>query len=194
MIRYGIFLIVFLCSSVYAFSQNKYEREQRVSKDDFPEKAMNDLSKALEGAKKVRFYREIDSAKSSFEAKFKKGRLWYSVEFDTTGALEDIEINIKEIDVPNESWKNITTYLNTNFIRTRIKKIQQQYPASKEESARITLKNAFQNLLLPSIRYEIIVAGKKEKEYEEYEILFDAQGSFIQMRKSLPSNYDHVLY
>lgn len=194
MMKYSIFLIAFLFACVSSFSQDKYEREHRILKKQFPEKALNYISEKLEGAKKIRFYREIDSAKTSFEVKFKKVRLWYSIEFDEQGELEDIEIDIKEIDIPNESWKNINTYLANNFSKTRIKKIQQQYRASQNESTEVTLRNAFQNLLLPSINYEIIIAGKKETGYEEYEVLFDAEGVFRKIRKSLPANYDHVLY
>ncbi|MEL6918345.1 MAG: hypothetical protein AAFO99_11520, partial [Bacteroidota bacterium] len=165
MIRHLFCLVVFYLLSIHCFSQNKYEREQRILRHQFPEKALNYLSKEIEGAKRIRFYKEMDSIKISFEAKFKKERLWYSVEFDKEGELEDVEINIEETDIPKASWENINIYLNNTFIKKRIKKIQQQYPSSREESTALTLKNAFQNLLLPSIRYEIIVSGKKEKVY-----------------------------
>jgi hypothetical protein len=39
-----------------------------------------------------------------------------------------------------------------------------------------------------------MVTGKKENNYEDFEILFDAIGTFKTIRKSLPPNYDHVLY
>ena len=75
-----------------AMAQNKYEREHRILKSQFPEKALGLITDKLVGAKRVRFYKEIDSAKISYEAKFKKDKLRYSVEFDTEGTLEDIEV------------------------------------------------------------------------------------------------------
>ncbi|WP_289645127.1 hypothetical protein [Maribacter aestuarii] len=186
------FILLFCCYSTIA--QNKYEREYRIKKSQFPEEAIILISEKLEGAKRLKFYKETDSAKTSFEAKFKKDRLWYSVEFDESGKLEDIEILVKEVDLPSDTYSAILKYLDKSFSKYRIKKIQQQYPTNEGEELNKTIKNAFQNLILPSINYELIIGGKKNQEYFDYEILFDSQGNFIRIRKSLPPNYDHVLY
>ena len=190
-------LIVFLLVTLPIFNsygQYKYEREYRIKKSQFPAKALSFIEEELKEAKKVRFYRETDSTRISYEAKFKLDRLHYSVEFNQQGNLEDIEILIKEIDIPNESLDLIMDYLEENFKKYRILRIQQQYPVSADEPVQQTIKNAFQNLILPSIRYEIMVAGKKDAGYQDYEILFDADGNFMKIRKSLPANYDHILY
>lgn len=186
--------LVFLFSLFIANSQNKYEREYRIKKSQFPNEAIQLISGKLKDVKRLKFYKETDSAKTSFEAKFKKDRLWYSVEFDESGILEDIEITIKPVDVPSDAYKSIIKYLDKDFSKYRIKKIQQQYLVSEIETLETTIKNAFQNLILPSINYELIIGGKKEKEYFDYEILFNSDGKFISIRKSLPPNYDHVLY
>ncbi|WP_419212852.1 hypothetical protein ACNR9Q_01680 [Maribacter sp. X9] len=189
-----LFIIVFigLCGP-YCNAQNKYEREYRIRKSQFPEKALSLIEDRIAEAKRVKFYKETDSAKISFEAKLKKDRLWYSIEFDRHGVLEDIEILIRPADVPNDTYATIERYLQDNFSRYRIKRLQQQYPA-QTGNLQTTIKNAFQNLILPSNNYELIVAGKKEKNYMDYEILFDADGNFKNIRTSLPPNYDHVLY
>ncbi len=193
--RYSLIcLLVCMISSASAQDKYKYEREYRIKKSQFPEAAHALIQQYLEDARRIRFYRETDSAKVSFEAKFKQGRLHYSVEFNQEGELEDVEILIKEVDIPNESFNKITEYLETGFTKYRIRRIQQQYPVSKDETIQKTLNDAFQNLILPTIRYELIVAGKKENGFEDFEILFDADGGFLQSRKSLPANYDHILY
>jgi signal recognition particle GTPase len=186
-------LILVLCTC-FSFAQNKYEREFRIRKGQFPTTAKNLLDTHVKNVKRLKFYKETDSTKSSYEAKFKKERLWYSMEFDVDGALEDIEITIESLDIPSDVLSNITTYLNKAFSKHRVKKIQQQYLASAEEKLQKTLRNAFQNLLIPSLNYEIIVSGKENRNYLEYEILFDAQGNFINRRKQLPPIFDHVLY
>lgn len=176
-----------------AQAQNKYEREFRIKKSQFPEKALTYIEAKLQEARRIRFYKETDSAKVSYEAKFKKDRLKYSVEFDEDGALEDIEILIEPVDIPDDAFANMKTYLEGTFTKYRIRRLQQQYPVT-EKDAEAVVKDAFQNLMLPYIKYELIVAGKKEQGYEQFEILFDAEGNFKKSRKSLPPNYDHVLY
>lgn len=187
------FLFIILCS-LGSFAQNKYEREYRIRKDQFPPRAKALLDDNVTGVKRLKFYRETDSTKSSYEAKFKKDKLWYSMEFDVFGALEDIEITIQPVDIPSDALSQITEYFDTSFTSHRVKKIQQQYLASPKDNIKTTFRNAFQNLLLPSINYEIIVSGKEDKSYVEYEVLFDADGRFLNKRKRLPPNYDHVLY
>ncbi len=186
-------LLLLLFSGLYGLAQNKYEREHRIKKSQFPEKALTLIAEKLEDARRIRFYREVDSAKVSYEAKFKKDRLRYSVEFSEEGDLEDIEILIKEVDIPEDTFTNIKNYLAKAFTKYRFRRMQQQYPLAGN-TPETTIKNAFQNLMLPSIKYEFIVAGKKEREYLQYEIVFDAEGSFENIRQSLPPNYDHVLY
>ena len=191
--RYNfLFTFIFIVSAVTA--QNKQEREYRILKSQFPEKALAQIQEKLEGVKRLRFYKDIDIKKNSYEAKFKKDRIWYSIEFNEDGVLEDIELLIKPIDIPEDTFLNITSYFETNFTKYRIQKIQQQYVSSSEEAIETTIKNAFQNLLLPTINYEFVIVAKKEKGYQQYEILFDAEGTFKNLRMSLPPNYDHVLY
>ncbi len=188
-----VFTVLLFCANLL-LGQYKYEREHRILKAQFPENALGFIVSKLNGAKRIRFYKEIDSARVSYEAKFKKDRLWYSIEFDQAGELEDIEITINPVDMPNEVFKNINAYLVSYFQKSKIKKIQQQYVATPEVEPGKTLNNAFQNLMLPSINYEIIVAGKKGQNNGQYELLFNAAGDFKSIRESLPPNYDHVLY
>ncbi|MGB5461453.1 MAG: hypothetical protein WBM85_15965 [Eudoraea sp.] len=185
-------LVLFQFSMVN--SQVKVEREHRIKKNQFPETAHEFIQVKLEEAKKIRFYKETDTAKISYEAKFKKDKLYYGIEFDESGKLEDIEISIKEVDVPEDSWSKITKFLNEKFTKFKIRKIQQQYPITSDETAETTLNNAFQNLLIPSLNYELMVRGKIQDAHSDFEILFGAEGEFIKMKESLPANYDHVLY
>lgn len=182
-------LLLLTCQLVHA---QKKERELRIKKVQFPQVAMAKLEPYLKDARRKRFYREFDGEKTSYEAKFKKGRLYYSVEFNSEGLFEDVEFIITEDDIPEDSFEQIDFYLNENFDHHRIKKIQQQYP--KQENEVTTVREAFQNLLTPYLNYEIIIASKGEKGFEEYEVLFDAQGKFLISRKSIPQKYDHVLY
>jgi len=190
-----LLLIVALCLyySQFTQAQYKYEREHRILKSQFPLKAISTIEENVYDYKRIKFYKETDSTKVSYEAKLKKDKLWYSIEFDKNGNLEDIEILIKTKDVPNDTYSKIEDYLNNNFIKYRIRRLQQQYYSNKAPLEE-TFNNAFQNLILPSNNYELVVVGRKDKGYMNYEILFDADGNFKKIRTSLPPNYDHVLY
>lgn len=192
MTRFNSIYCVFFCFSLGVQGQIKYEREHRIRKDQFPKAALNLIETKTKGAKRLKFYQEIDSIRVSYEAKFKKDKLWYSVEFSDLGVLEDIEITIEPVDVANETFKAINNFLKAQFISYKINKIQQQYVFKDDEDK--IFKDAFQNLMLPYVNYEIICSGKKEEGYEDFEILFDSDGNFKSIRKSLPPNYDHVLY
>ena len=168
--KYSLVFFVILLGT-FGNAQNKYEREYRIRKTQFPSVALQLIAEKLEDARRIKFYRETDSAKVSYEVKFKKDRLWYSVEFNEQGTLEDIEILIKEVDIPEETFQKITDYLSRSFTKYRIKRIQQQYPSTNEESLDKTIDNAFQNLILPTINYELVVGGKKKEGYYEYAIL-----------------------
>ncbi|MCX2718249.1 hypothetical protein [Lentiprolixibacter aurantiacus] len=193
--KYSFYLsLLLLLLATAGWSQNKYEREFRIKKSQFPENAHAFLKDELQNAKRIRYYKEVDSSKVSYEVKFKKERLFYSIEFDASGELEDVEILIKEADMPNSSYEAIDGYLKGYFTKYRIRKIQQQYTLAAFGTVSSTLKNAFQNMIDPKINYELIVGGATDASFQDYEILFDSEGNFISMRKSLPANYDHVLY
>ncbi|WP_247656527.1 hypothetical protein [Maribacter sp. MMG018] len=194
MMKYKIVLVSLLFFGGFANAQYKYEREHRIKKSQFPPAALQFINKDLTDVKRLKYYKETDSTKISYEAKLKKDKLWYGMGFDENGVLNDIKIVIKPVDIPSETLERINAYLEKSFSKYKIKKLQQQYPSSDSETLETTIRNAFQNLLLPSINYEYTVKGKKEKGYLDYEILFDAKGNFINLRKTPPPNYDHVLY
>lgn len=193
--KFSLFLfLLFAINSLPMLSQTRPERAHRIKRSQFPAPALEFVTDSLAGIKRLRFYRETDSAGSSFEARFKKARLNYAMEFDKIGTLKEIKFLIKEVDIPADSFAGIKSFLENNFQRYRIRKMLQLYPVRQDETREKSIRNAFQNLLLPSIRYELMVRGKKDDSNKDYEILFGPEGDFISMKTSVPANYDHVLY
>lgn len=188
-----LLLIAFFGGIASAISQAKQEREFKIEENEFPKKAKGIIETYLADSKRIRFYKEIDGDKVSYEVKFKKDKLKYSIEFSEGGNLEDIEFVIKEVDIPSDSFEMITNYLEANHKKNRIKKIQQQY-LNNIGNPKELLRVAFQNLILPEINYEIIVATKDDKGYAEYEITFNSEGKHILSRRLVKQKYDHVLY
>lgn len=191
--KYKIGLLFLCCLPFWVVSQEKREQEFRIDREKFPEAALAQIEGYLTNAKRIRFYQEMDSTKKSYEAKFKKGRLHYSVEFNENGILEDVEFIIKERDIPRDTWDTIMDYLDATYPKFRIKKIQQQHPKADRDSKK-TLHEAFQNLMLPHINYEFVFSAKNENGFQTYEALFNFEGNLINIRKSFPPSYDHVLY
>ena len=187
-------LIFLLFLSIACFAQYELEREHRILESQFPNKALIFVKEKAVSAKRLRYYKEIDSTQKTYSAKFKKDRLYYRMDFDEKGNLKDIGFIVKKIDIPEDSYSNIQLYLTHHIQQSKIKKILQLYSINDNKNPRETLKNTFQNLLLPSNLYKLTVIGKNEGKRQEYNITFDAEGTFKQMSLSLPSNYDHVLY
>ncbi|MEN8789691.1 MAG: hypothetical protein ABF295_09270 [Flavobacteriaceae bacterium] len=177
-----------------SYSQDKYEREHRIKKNQFPTVARNFIDKNIKDYRKIKYYRETDSAEIRYTARFKVDRLRYGVSFNQQGNVHGIEIQIKEVDIPDESLSQILQFLDSTFNNYRMRRIQQLYPVKQGEPVAIILKNAFQNLLIPSLQYKMTIAGKRSKGFKDYEVFFDAEGQFLKLKESLPANYDHVLY
>lgn len=191
-LRYFLFLVLSI-SSFNVLTQEKREQEFRINKGELPENIIPLLSDYLDDVKRLRFYKESDGEKHSYEVKFKKAKLFYSIEFDGKGQLEDVEFIIKENDIPNDALNSIKNYLSKAHGKFRIKKIQQQYPTGNYD-VNTVLGKAFQNLISPEINYEIVIAAKDTKGYSEYEITFNAAGKHLLTRKLIAPKYDHVLF
>ncbi|WP_420401083.1 hypothetical protein [Flagellimonas sp.] len=188
-----VLLAIFLVATLKLSAQGKYEQETRIPKAQFPSNALELVSPYLEDAKRVRFYHEQDSTKRSYEVKFKNRKLHYSIEFNEQGLLEDVEFIIQKGDIPEDSWNNMTNKLTSKFKKFRIKKIQQQYPCKDRDSKEV-MQQAFQNLILSYINYELVFAAKDKQQFKTYEALFNSEGTLLKLRQSFTSNYDHILY
>ena len=194
MMKYSLFFLFAFCCITVVSSQNKYEREHRIRKSQFPEKALAYVQEKLIDARRIRFYKEIDSAQVNYEVKFKKDRLWYGIVFGEKGTLEIIEFIIQPLDVPEDTFEKINNYLKQHFTKHKVKRLQQQYIITPQEDEKTTVKNAFQNLILPTIIYKLTISGKNGNNFEQYKVRFDAEGNLKSIKKSPPPNYDRVLY
>jgi hypothetical protein len=178
--------------STVCFPQH-IEREHRIRKSQFP--TVN-IDLAFNGYKtnNIRYYKEVDSLATTYILKFKMARLNYFLSFDDTGKLKISGFRVNEIDIPEEAFQKIKAYLTDSYEKSRIQRIFQQYPATNPENDESALKNTFQNLILPSIVYKLIVIGKNDKKKNEYYLWFNADGNFIRKRQALPLNHDRILY
>jgi hypothetical protein len=176
--RYSV-ILVFLLISASLFAQEKVEEERRIKKSEVPANARKWLRDAYEGKKKVRWYYEETSGEQSYEAKLKwKGHL-HSVEFNTEGIIEDIEVKLQEADLPETVRRNLEHYFETTYTSHTILKVQRQWIGSSEDLEDAIDENEVEDV---ETRYEIEFYGRAGSEKEIWEGLFDAQGQMIRKR------------
>ena len=183
----SLFLLLFSIGS-QCFSQTQAEREHRIKKSEFPSYELNPM--LLVQAKKIRYYREVDTSATTYSLKFKKNKMDYHMDFNEKGILLDMGFLVKEIDIPSDSYSAITAYLNNNYKRVKIKRIHQRYAATDENA----IRNTFQNLILPTITYRIQFRAKKKQHMEDFIATFDAEGKVLHVKRALPANFDRILY
>lgn len=187
-----MFFVMALC--VNSFAQEKIERQHRIKRLQFPDKALKTIAENSDGIKRLKFYREVDTVGKTYTAKFKKARLSYQMDFDQNGEFENIGLLVNQIDIPNDSFKNIMEHLSQNFEKIKIRKMWQSYPIDNPNSVEKSIMNAFQNLMVPNMLYRFQVRGRKKGKTADYMVVFDFEGKFKEIKKALPANYDRVLY
>ncbi|QLG46536.1 hypothetical protein [Costertonia aggregata] len=190
--KYIIATCITIMVSNSLICQVKNEKEYRIPKSKFPDKAFSYFHKDLETARRVRYYFEIDNDSISYEAKFKQDGNLYSIEFDSEGNLEDVEVQTDENEMDSNASSNIHEYLDSFFKKHRIIKIQRQFPPSIFGNGTVRISDERKSI--DNLKYEIIVAGRKEKGFERYEMLFNNLGNLLEKRKFVVLGYDHILY
>lgn len=190
--KYSFFICLLWFS--FSFSQTKDEKEERIPLSEFPKVAQNYFNNFSDKVKYLKFYRETDGNKKSFEAKFKIHQLYYSAEFDTLGKLEDIEIVIKKRHIPQEVFTKIMTFFDANYKKTRLLKIQKQHVNYTDVNDKTFIQHIIDNPNDRHTNFEIIAETKTDKLRELSEFTFDKNGNFKNSRKVTSSSYEHALY
>ncbi|MFC0521159.1 hypothetical protein ACFFGL_10670 [Mesonia maritima] len=175
--------------------QKKSEKEERISKDEMPEKAIQFFNEVLfEETNTYRFYFETDGKRKSYETKFKKNKVGYSIEFGEDGNLQDVEVTVPLKKLNAEVKKRIEKFFNEQYSGFRIEKVQLQYLHQQSKNAQETYSrasNIFQN---KPDNYEIVAKVKIDGNRKHLEVLFDASGNFIKKREIAENSYDYLIF
>ncbi|MCB4799801.1 hypothetical protein [Neotamlana laminarinivorans] len=190
--KYNIIILLFWSCLLQA--QTKNEKEERIPDFQFPKPAYNYFNNTKKPLKRLKFFKEIDGKNKSYEAKFKYNKLHYSVEFDTLGKLEDIEIIIKQKHIPEGALQQITTYFKTNFDKYSFIKIQEQYINKTTKTDTDFINYILENPIGKHTHFEIIAEIKSEKDRLFKEFTFKFTGEFEKSRPISSSSYEHALF
>jgi hypothetical protein len=183
------FVLVFLFQ--FGFTQDKFEKESRIKAEMAPSIAQAFVSK-ISGIKCVKWYAEEGLGTSSYEVKFKLNKKQYSVEFDTLGVVEDVEIITEYKLLPESVRKNIEAFLAKVCHKFKIVRIQRQFIGQEEE-----LINLIQNNIMADdlqTNYELVVKCKEPSETNLFEYLFDSSGKVLSSAKVVFKNSSHLEY
>lgn len=185
------FIKVILLLAAQAFGQTKYEKEYRLKLQEVPLDARK-FVEALPFSEKVKWYFEENLKGNSIEAKVTSNQKRYSLEFDTLGNLQDVEVQIDWMEIPEASRNNISETLGSQYSDYKINKIQVQYTGEVATLLSL-LKNQKTNNWY-STKYEIIVKGKKNKQLKLYEITFSQTGGVITIAEVIFRNIDNLAF
>ncbi|WP_027003966.1 hypothetical protein [Hugenholtzia roseola] len=186
-------LLITLSYSNPLSAQDKFEKESRIKEKDVPSLALQFVD-SLPLQTKIKWYKEEGLTQNSIEAKFKHQEKNYSIEFDTLGQIEDIEIEIAWAKVETAVSKAILEQIETDCAAHKIIKAQQQFSGKTQDLFSLfqTKSDNFSSNL--TTKYEIVVKCKSQKEISLFEYLFDEKGNFLNKSKIIFKNSSHLEY
>ncbi|MEM6264002.1 MAG: hypothetical protein AAGI38_15925 [Bacteroidota bacterium] len=178
-------------SPFFLHAQVKYEREYRLNVNKVPDGATAFMANAGFSGK-IKWYKEEALDRTSIEAKVRHQGRWYSIEFDDSSTLEDIEILINWEDIPASTRDSIDAYLSENYSKYAFRRIQVQYTGSPEE-----LQKVLEWKTPPSgvtVRYELVAKVQTEKGFGLKEFLFAENGQLEHVATILLRRTDNLEY
>ncbi|WP_243473718.1 hypothetical protein [Winogradskyella sp. MH6] len=187
-----LLVLIFICQ--FVFSQIKNEKEERITESEFPEAAIAVVNNLPDDCKRLKFYKETDGEKQSFEVKFKYNRKRYSLEFSEDGVIEDLEVLTKFKTINEEKKSKIEDYFKSRFNKYKLIKVQKQFVYHEKLDALSFANDILNNTSTEAPNFEIIAEVKTNKKRDIREFTFDESGTFVNFRILNPTSYEHVLY
>ena len=191
-VTYRLFvLFLFLIIVPSGYAQTKYEKEVRIKETSVPATAITYIE-SFNFNKKVRWYQEFGIDRTSFEAKTKFHGKKYSIEFNTAGVLEDVEIEMQWNELPQEAQKTIEKFLRTTYAKYTIDKIQIQYTGPPNKIATYILEGGSNQEL--TIHYEIVINTKLDRKFKQLELLFSSEGVLLKSAEVVSKSAVNIEY
>ena len=184
-------IVAFLMGSTPLLAQVKYEKESRQQENEVPPIALQFID-SLGLEVKVRWYLEEALDRTSVEAKFTLNKLKYSIEFDSTGYLEDVEIQKEWSELDESLQETIIDQFCEDCWKISIKKVQIQYTGDRRVLWSIVSSGEGAEKFTK--RYEIVVRCRTPKNTVLYEYLYSDAGQKLSRSKIVFSNSSNLEY
>jgi hypothetical protein len=185
------FVLLVMVFSGQLLAQQKFEKESRINPSDVPENAINFIE-ALPFESKIKWYKEEGFDRVSIEAKFTNQRTKYSIEFDTLGKVEDVEIEVSIEDIKSDSRKVIAAQLESDCERYSISKVQKQYSGNTKDLIAFLSSESGHSPI--TMRYEVVVVCRQERKVTPFEYLFSEEGELLSISEIIFKNSSHLEY
>lgn len=171
--------------------QHKYEKEYRIKNKAIPKVAKRFID-SIKTNGCIKWYKEIGVNTVSIEAKFKKNKTKYSVEFDTVGTFQDVEFIIKSSKIPPQVLKKMEHKLDSIYQKWSFKKIQIHYNGNSKKIIDIVNKSLDDKAV--NKYFEIVLKGKIDNYTQLYEVTFNRLGAIKNISKIIRDKADHLEY
>lgn len=186
-----LIVLFFLFKAVTSYSQDKLEREYRIKSSEVPSKAVRFITENFDKMK-IKWYGEENLDGKAIEAKGKRDGMLYSIKFDTSGNIQDIESIIRFNDIPETAKVNIEKNLGRRFSKFTIQKTQKQWLGDIDVLSELAKGNEPSGKY--SVNYEINLKGTKNGRTDYYEVLADQKGEITRESKIIQRNNHHLIY
>lgn len=186
-----VMLLAGLCSITSLHAQEKFERESRIHRRDVPAAALGFVD-GLELSGRVRWYLEEGLTRKSIEAKFRLDGARCSVEFDTLGQVEDVEVETDWESLNASVRDSITAQLTKDCSKHRVGKVQVQYTGM--DAALLSKLRTGQTDTALTVRYEVMVRCQQPQRVELFEYLFSSSGKVVSAARVVFKNSSHLEY
>lgn len=184
-------ILLFIVFQMSAYAQQKFERESRLKSKEVPSEAIRFID-AVEMPTKWKWYSEENLNGNSVEAKTKYTGKRYSVEFDVSGSIQDVEVETSLQEMEENITSKILKTLDSLFTRYSIDKIQIQYSAEKHLLIGLLNNDSGESNL--NVQYELVVKGRKAGRPKLYELNFSDEGRLIESSEIIFRNTDNLEY
>ena len=185
-------VLMLLTTVSFSYSQSKLEREYRIKPSQVPLKALGFVDKSMPDVK-VKWYWEENLQKKSIEAKGTRDGRLYSVEFDTLGVLQDVEVLVKYQSLPENTKVAIEESIGNRFVKFKIEKTQIQW-VGDENVLMLLIKGEDIGQAAYITNYEIMIKGSRDGLTDFYEILLNENGEIKRVSKVLQRNDYHLIF
>jgi len=186
-----LILLILLITTTTGFSQEKLEREYRIKQCKVPLKALEFMRESF-GSIGMKWYGEENLNGKNIEAKIKHNGMLFSVKFDTSGILQDVEMVVNYNTLPETTRATIEKQLVLLFSKYRIQKTQIQWLGNPKVLSSLIKRVNIQERHV--VNYEITLEGRKESRTEYFEFLFNESGEVIRQSKIIQRNNHNLIY
>ena len=176
----AVSFLLILLTIVDSFGQYKYEKESRIHSSELPFQLDLDFG-AYAGVKRLKWYKELNVDQVHYEAKFRLEGSDYSVEFDSLGVLEDVEVLCSLKNLEDSLSRQLTKNINSLYKKWKIDKLQEQYLINQDVLKAVLDQSVSLKHLSSNYEMELIVLAHGERNH--YELLFDSNLNLIRTRR-----------